>query len=112
MGLEVSGHASDGVCLAENTGDSLPRGEDSDGRLGRGGLFGQTASVRRGFQASVDVRRACRDGRQRTAAMVVIGGVVFVVILLLRERLLQVLLAQVVHFVLSWVVDWIFWVFI
>lgn len=109
MRLEVSGHAADGVCFAEDAGESLPRGEDSDGRLGRCGLCGQTASVRRGLEASAAVRRAWREGRQRTAARVAMGcgGVLRAVVRLLR--LLQLLLMQLAHLGLSVVVDWIAW---
>lgn len=102
MCLEVSGHSSDGVCFAENAGDSLPSGEDSDGRLCCGGLFGHTASVWRGSQVRAVVRnvRTGEEGR-RTAAIVAIAGLELKVGAgVLRLRDLQLWFLQEEHFVL------------
>lgn len=103
MGLEILWYTSDGVCFAEHAGDSLPKGEDSDGRLGRGRLAGQMASVWRRFELRALVRSACREEEQRTAAMDAIGGlgVKLSSVVVLRLRDLQLLLVQVVHFVFN-----------
>ena len=107
MAFEVPGHTADGVCFAEHAGEALPRGEDFDGCLCGGGLAGHTASVwRRSFPLRAMERRARREEEQRTAAatgMEAIG----VVVVGLRLRDLQLLLMQVVHFVLKSGVDWV-----
>lgn len=110
MGFEVPGDASDGVCFAENAGEALPRGEDSDGRLCcRGGLFGHTASVWRGSQERAVVRsvRTGEEGR-RTAAIVAIAGLEAVKFVVDWEaRDLQLLFLQAEHLVLNWGAGWL-----
>ena len=107
MRFEVPGHTADGVRFTKHAGESLPRGENFDGRFRGGRLAGHTASVwRRSCQLRATEGRARReDEERRTAAaagMEAIGGVV------LRLRDLQLWLVQVVHFVLKrgcvWVV--------
>lgn len=107
MRFEVSGYAADGVCFAEHAGESLPRGEDFDGCLCGGGLAGHTASVwRRSFPLRAMERRARREEEERrtpaATGMEAIGVVVG-----LRLGDLQLLLMQVVHFVLRRGVDWV-----
>jgi len=111
MRFEILGHTADGVRFAEHAGESLPRGEDFDGRFRGGRLAGHTASVwRRSCQLRAVERRARReDEERRTAAAgmeAIDGCLAFVVGLRLRD--LQLLLVQVVHFVLKsgciWVV--------
>lgn len=109
MRFEELRHASNGVCFAEDAGDSLPRGEDSDGRFCRGRLAGHTASVRRRSQCRAVERRVWREEGQRTAAAMdaIAGFGVELSGVGLRARDLQVLLGQVVHFDLNWGGDWV-----
>jgi hypothetical protein len=108
MGFEISWYSSDRVCFAEHAGDSLPRGEDFDGRFCRcGRLAGHTASVWRRLRLRAVLRR---EEEQHTAAvMAAILGVKLsgfdTVAAGLRLRDLQLLLVQVVHFVLIWGFD-------
>ena len=104
MRFEVPGHTPNGMRFAEHAGESLPRGEDFDGRFRCGRLAGHTASVwRRSCQLRAVERKARREEERRTAAagMEAIGAVG------LRLRDLQLLLAQVVHFVLKRGCDWV-----
>jgi hypothetical protein len=97
VGFEVSWHSSDWVCFAEHAGDSLPRGEDFDGRLCRGRLAGHTASVWRRFWLRAVVRRVWREEQRTAAAMEAIGGLIVGIVLRVKD--LQLSLVQVAHFV-------------
>ena len=106
MRFEIPGHTADGVCFAEHAGESLPRGEDFDGRFRGGRLAGHTASVwRRSFPLRAMERRAMREEEERRTAAAA-GMEAIDVVVGLRLRDLQLLLMQVVHFVLKRGVDW------
>ena len=103
MRFEILGHTADGVRFAEHAGESLPRGEDFDGRFRGGRLAGHTVSVWRISCQLRAMERRAREEERRTAAaagMEAIGAVG------LRLRDLQLLLVQVVHFVLKRGCDW------
>lgn len=105
MRFEVLGHTADGVCFAEHAGESLPRGEDFDGRFRGGRLAGHTASVwRRSCQLRAVERRARIEEEERRTAAAGMEAIGFVG---LRLRDLQLWLVQVAHFVLKSGCDWV-----
>ena len=106
MRFEIFGHTADGVRFAEHAGESLPRGEDFDGRFRGGRLAGHTASVwRRSCQLRAVERRArMEEEERRTAAAAGMEAIGFVG---LRLRDLQLWLVQVAHFVLKSGCDWV-----